>query len=171
MREIDSFHHFERLIYQESWMDGKEKLFLTNGRLFMEIGTNGDNEGVYVDIAKETEFLDKYQGIFVYSYHTHIKNVRLNRCPQPPSFDDFCVDKRFRERAKKRGKRIVSRILEKNGVWQYSCNSNLLPPINLDEMIQYEIECGNTLKERVDRLIKGYMRFGVSEIKFYKRRI
>ena len=84
MKEIDSLYHLERLIYRESLTSRKEKLFLTNGRLFMEIGTNGDSKGVYVNIAKETEFLERYKGIFVYSYHTHIKNAHLTEYPEPP---------------------------------------------------------------------------------------
>ena len=169
MRKADSFYHFERLIYQESLREGKEKLFLTNGRLFMEIGINGTRGGTDVDLAKESEFLEKYPGIFVYSYHTHIKDVYSNGYPNPPSLDDFCEDKIFRERAREKGKRIISRVLEKNGVWQYSCNPKLSPIINLNEMIQNVRKSGSTLNERVDKLITNYGRFGISKIKFSKR--
>jgi len=170
MRKTDSFYDFERLIYQESIMKWKEKIFLTNGRLFMEVGINGTSEGVNVNLEKESEFLEEYQGIFIYSYHTHIKNIHLNGYPKPPSFDDFCADKSFRKRAKKKKKRIISRIIEKNGIWQYAHTSEILPPINLDQMIQHEIEYGRNLNERINKLIKSYKIFGISEIKFSKRR-
>ena len=112
MREADSFYNFENLIYQESLRDRKEKLFLTSGRLFMEIGTKGDNKGVDVDLVKESEFLEEYQGVFVYSYHTHIKKIHLDGYPEPPSFSDFYADQKFRKRALEKRKRIISRVLE-----------------------------------------------------------
>jgi len=169
MRKADSFYHFERLIYQESLREGKEKLFLTNGRLFVEIGINGTRGGIDVDLTKESKFLEKYSGIFVYSYHTHIKDVHLDGYPTPPTLDDFCADRRFRERAKEKGKRIVSRVLEKNGVWQSSDTSKLSLPINLNEMIDSEIRKGGTPSNKVNRLIEGYERFGLPGIKFSKR--
>ncbi|MBR9705991.1 hypothetical protein GOV14_03085 [Candidatus Pacearchaeota archaeon] len=170
MRKTDSFYSFEELIYQESLRQGKEKLFLTNGRFFMDIGINGNSKGIDIDLEKESEFLEQSHGIFVYSYHTHITKSYLKEHPEPPSFSDFCSERCFRERAKKKGKKIVSRVIEKNGVWQYSHNSLLPPAINLDEMIENEIMIGSSLNERVKRLIKGYDDFGVSSIKFSKRK-
>ena len=106
MRKIDSLRLFEKVIYNESLVAQKEKLFLTNGRLFTETGTNGNYDGVNVNFKKEDEFLKRYPGVFIYSYHTHIKNAHLNDLPTPPSFDDFCAERRLRERAIKKGKEL-----------------------------------------------------------------
>ena len=95
--------------------------------------------------------------------------IHLNKYLAPPSFEDFRADKNFRNRASENGKRIISRVLEKHGVWQYACNPQLLPPINLNEMIQNKKNLKGTLNERVDRLIKGYNGFDVTNIKFFKR--
>jgi len=172
MREADSFCDFEELAYAESLSKWEEKLFLTNGRIFMEVGRNGHEGGVYADLKKESYFLEHYNGIFVYSYHTHIQKRHLRTCPEPPSFEDFRADHRFRKRAAKRGRKVISRIIEKNGIWQYSWTSKIpYPPANLDEAIQDVMSPTDTLDEQIARLAAVYKQFEVQHISFHKKRI
>jgi len=128
MRKAQSFQDLEELAYEESLKEGKEKLFLTNGRLFLETGKNGKEDKVNIDSEKESYFLNSCPGVFIYSYHTHITGYDMQNKPEPPRFQDFCSDSAFRKRAAQKGRRIISRVIEKNGIWQYSWTSKIPYP-------------------------------------------
>ncbi len=169
IKETSSFSEFEKFIYLESLRARRERLFLTTGRVYAEIGINGTADGVDADLKMEDEFLKQCTGLFVYAYHTHISNAYIDNRPVPPSWEDFSSDNMFRIRAKDKGKRVVSRVVEKNGIWQYSYNLKVLPPINLNEMVSHEQVQEGTFNERVKRLIESYARFGVLDVKFTRR--
>jgi len=137
-----SFESLERLIYDRTAVDGAEHLFLTDKETYAEVRCLSNSDVLFISPEDIIERMNDFPGQTIYMYHSHVHvcpdlGYPLNRL-NPPSEADFIHHTTYFQLIE--GKKPVTMVVEKYGVWEYSTNdveSWMLPFANLlNEIIE-----------------------------------
>ena len=153
--DISSFAEAEERLRQYIHLNENERAWITDGVVWKDIGGIATKHSTEIDEEAIEEALSSAISGTLYFYHQH-GLMRVDGYPVSnlPSMSDLFSNIILNRTAKEYGKRIVSRVVEVYGTWEFIVEDSptILPPNTEFLIFEAWIPTGEAVKDLPQRL-------------------